>query len=385
MFTKPINEIEYEDVKNFCNVWGEGFHVEYKREVEDYKKHIPKIVSSFANHQGGTLIIGVECDRKKNKVKSIGGIPSKNDLEEQIRNIALTKIYHPIMPTVKIVGMPNSDNVLVVVHVDESVQVPHTIINKTEVYIRSGNINHPYKLADIDLIEYMFKRREDSQIVSKQILDRMEERASYLFRPRVMSPSKPILTISVQPIFPYQPIIPPSVIYKLHYPQNYPPRRVDGGVCYLQDNECFDFNEYGIVSRSTILSVPDESKRQIRFGDLLYHIDYYLEDTRKFYQKCEYLGNIEFKMRLQNINGYIMDDLTYNGRRILTNISHEPKCADSEVVAVQRCLARVLEDRSKRIGLVEELIGKLLWSFDIPTDDQRVRDLLRKRIEDYVK
>ena len=385
MFTKPINEIEYEDVKNFCDVWGEGFHVEYKREVEDYKKHIPKIVSSFANYQGGTLIIGVECDRKKNEVKSIDGIPSKNDIEEQIRNIALTNIYPPIMPAVKIVGMPNSDNVLVVVHVDESVQVPHTIINKTEVYIRSGNISHPHKLADIDRIEYMFKRRTDSQVVATQILDGIEERASYLLNRRKFSTNKQLLTVSIQPTFPYRPIISPSTIYGLHYSQNNPPRRIDGGVCYFRDHECFDFNEYGFVSRSTILSVPDKSKREIRFGDLLYDIDYYLEDTRIFYQKCEYLGNIEFKVRLQNVQGYTLIDLTYNSRRIISDISHEPQCAIPEVVAVERCLTRDLESRKSLIDIVEKLIGKSLWSFDVPTDDQRVRDLLRKRIDGSVK
>lgn len=383
MFTKPINEIEYEDVKNCCDEQGEGFHVEYKRDVKDYKKHIPKIVSSFANYQGGTLIIGVECDRKMNEVKSIDGIPSRNDIEEQVRNIALTKIYPPIMPAVRIVGMPNSDNVLVVVHVDESVQAPHTIINKTHVYIRSGNISHPYKLADIDMIEYMFKRRTDSQVVAKRILDRIEERASYLLKRRY--PPPPFLTVSIQPIFPYRPIISPSTTYRLHTPQTYPPRRVNGGVCYFQDHECFEFNEYGIVSRSTILSVPGESKGQIRFGDLLYDINYFLEDARKFYQNCEYLGNIEFKMQLQNVNRCTMDDLTYNGINIVNYTQYGLQSSDQEVIAGQQCLVRDIEDRVKRIDLVLELIGKILWSFEVPIDDQRVCDLIRKRIDNYVK
>ena len=385
MFTKPIHEIEYEDVKNFCDVWGEGVHVEYKREIEDYRKHIPKIVSSFANEQGGTLIIGVECDRKMNEVKSIDGIPSKNDIEEQIRNIAFTHIYPPIMPAVKIVGMPNSDNVLVVVYVDESVQVPHTIVNKTEVYIRSGNISHPHKRADIDRIEYMFKRREDSQVVAKQFLDRIEERASVLLKRRELSPHKSLLTIRTHPTFPYRPIISPSTIYGLHYPQNNPPKRIDGGVCYFSGHECFEFNEYGFVSRSIILPDPDKSERHIRFGDILYNIDYYLEDARKFYQECEYLGNIEFKMQLQNVLGYTMIDLTYNGIRIITDISHEAKCADSEVVAVERCLARDLEDKEKRIDIVEELICKVLWSFDIPIDAEQTKERVRRCIDQSVK
>ena len=56
MFTKPIDEITFEDVESFCEKWTEAERVEYKQEI----KHIPKIVSSFANTLGGIFIIGVK-------------------------------------------------------------------------------------------------------------------------------------------------------------------------------------------------------------------------------------------------------------------------------------------------------------------------------------
>ena len=58
LFTKPQNEITFADVENFCQEFGEGVRVEYKREI----KHVPKIVSSFANTHGGVFIIGAETD-----------------------------------------------------------------------------------------------------------------------------------------------------------------------------------------------------------------------------------------------------------------------------------------------------------------------------------
>ena len=63
MFTKPIDEITFEDVKSFCNEWAESVRVEYKRDI-NLKRHIPKIVSSFANAYGGLFLIGVEADQK---------------------------------------------------------------------------------------------------------------------------------------------------------------------------------------------------------------------------------------------------------------------------------------------------------------------------------
>ena len=65
LFTKPKDEITFSDVEDFCREWPEGVRVEYKREIA----HIPKIVSSFANTQGGVFIIGAETD-EQNKVKS---------------------------------------------------------------------------------------------------------------------------------------------------------------------------------------------------------------------------------------------------------------------------------------------------------------------------
>lgn len=163
MFTKPINEITFEDIDNFCNEWTEGVRVEYKRDIE-VKKHIPKAVSSFANFLGGILMIGVECDKVKNQVIAINGIPSENGIEEQIIQYANTHIYPAVIPAVKIVDKPNTNNIVVVLQVEESVQAPHTIQNTTKVYIRTGNVSYPYKLAEIDRIEYMFKRRENSQV-----------------------------------------------------------------------------------------------------------------------------------------------------------------------------------------------------------------------------
>ena len=93
MFTKPIDEITFEDVESFCKESGENVRVEYKSDIT-VKRHIPKIVSSFANTYGGIFLIGVEADQTKNEVIfPIQGIPQRNGIEEQIQQSALTGIY----------------------------------------------------------------------------------------------------------------------------------------------------------------------------------------------------------------------------------------------------------------------------------------------------
>lgn len=81
MFTKPIDEITFEDVLSFRQESPKGVRVEYKTVI----KYIPKIVSSFANTHGGIFLIGVDADQTNNRVTSIPGIPQRNGIEEQIQ------------------------------------------------------------------------------------------------------------------------------------------------------------------------------------------------------------------------------------------------------------------------------------------------------------
>lgn len=383
MFTKPINEITFEDIENFCNEWTEGVRVEYKSKV-DVQKHIPKTVSAFANTLGGFFLIGVTCDKVKNEVIAIDGIPSKNGIGEQIIQCAYKKIYPAVIPSVAIIDVPNSNNVVVVVRVDESVQAPHTINNTTKVYIRTEDISHPEdheELAKIDRIEYMFKRRENSQIAVQHILNRIEEHSEHLLH-RGSIPA-PVLTLIVQPIFPYRPIISPSTIYELHEQQHTPPKRVDGGVCYFRDNEFIELNEYGIVYHRTIL--PPSEDKEIRFDKILFHIDEFLRDARTLYKESEYQGNLDFKVGLRQTNKCKLTGRTPDGIDLTRNLSSDLECSfDLDVALAKRCLSHDLENKEGRKEIAEELIWKLLWIFNIAVDKETVRERFSGWIDNYV-
>ena len=212
MFTKLAADITFSDVEDFCQEYDEGVRVEYKRQIQ----HIPKIVSSFANTMGGIFIIGAATDSTNQVIFPIQGIPKKRGIEEQIQQSALTSIYPAVVPEVIICDVPNTDNVVVIVRVDESPQAPHAIQNSTRVYIRTGSITQPYELADIDRIQYMLKRRERSQEITPQIIKRIEERieSSAEINPPDLDRNSPYLdtnlpnlTVIACPVFPYRPII----------------------------------------------------------------------------------------------------------------------------------------------------------------------------------
>ena len=396
MFTKSKDEITFSDVEDFCREFGEGVRVEYKQEV----KHISKIVSSFANTQGGIFIIGVEADKTTNKVTSIPGIPKRGGLEEQIIQSAITGIYPAVLPEVIILDVPtNPNHVVVVVRVEESMQAPHAIQNSTRVYIRTGSVTQPYELAEIDRIEYLLKRREDSQIVVQQILERIEERVSAF-----CDLEQPDLTVIARPVFPYRPIIQLRDIYDFAHSQprivgtiggESRLRQVSGGVLQLwgeRDSYSYwELNQYGIVYRrlsllkrksqreithsacgpSDVISqtqnnnTEQNEKLYLNFAEIVGSIGALLRCAQPFFERCEYLGNIEISAQLQNV---LNEELMYVDNPFFD--TGKNCCYDLTVPAYTLTIVQELSKESRFIAIVDELAEQILWSFNCNPSDR---------------
>ncbi len=391
MFTKSLDEITFEDVDTFCREQPEGVRVEYKSEINT-KRHIPKMVSAFANTFGGIFLIGVESEQTKNEVIfPIQGIPNEPGFEERIQQSSLEGIYPAVIPEIKIVDVPNSNNIVVIVRVDESIQAPHAIQNSQRTYIRTGSITEPYDLADMDRIAYMFKRREDSQENAKQILDRIDERVK-----RFCIQDKPSLTVIAQPVYPYRPVITTSEIYELHERVPFPPRKVAGGVANVKNNDIFfELNEYGIVYHRRVLPEHQQSNARheftavaLNYCDFIRTIRILIFQAMALYEKCEYVGNIEVTAKLHNVLGtqlYAPDDRLLYAQKITEHIPDGPVCSDSEVSASTQCMPRDFNNTDRLIDIVEELVHQLIWAFNIPINETWVIDRVGKHIEQSLK
>ena len=359
MFTKSKDKITFTDVEDFCREFPEGVRVEYKREIND----IPKIASSFANTLGGIFIIGIEADQTDNKVIfPIQGIPKKPGIEEQIQQSALTGIYPAVIPEVIILDVPNSNNVVVLVRVDESVQAPHAIQNSTRIYIRTGSITQPYELADIDRIAYMLKRREDSQGVARQILTRIEKRTESL-----CATNESYMIVVVRPVFPYRPVIPTAKIYEVVTEvlvpkvEPSPVRRVPGGSCFLTGTRnaftYLELNDHGIAYYRGNLLRLEREKEPLTFRYIVERIGSVIKYARSLYKECDYLGNLEVKTELCQVSG---EKLMY-----YEDQPYSRECVDLNVLASTQCLLHDLMEKEKLIKVVGESADQLLWAFDV--------------------
>ena len=253
----------------------------------------------------------------------------------------------------------------------------------------------------MDNIAYMFKRREDSQVVARQILERIKEKARAIEPDHItidnlvhIYDAHPKITIIVQPTFPYRPIIPIPDIYELCRERLSPLRRVEGGVSYVEQryeeeyidaikDDYIELNEYGIIYRKAMLSIYDNyGHERIDCYQFFSHIRDVIKHAVGLYGKCEYLGNIKISIQLQKVLGRILsDDSGQRYREEITyNLNAKTECFDTEVSASIECLARDLENKDKRNVIVEELMCPLLWAFNIPVDNPYVKEKVKKRI-----
>jgi hypothetical protein len=127
---------------------------------------------------GGIWVIGVDADKHTNRaiLPPIGADGA--GLEERVVQAAQNGIYPPITPAVRVFPMPDKPGrALAVVKVDESIEAPHAIENRTRVYVRTESTTDPYELSDIDRIEYMLRRRQQPEQRREELIAGMVGRS----------------------------------------------------------------------------------------------------------------------------------------------------------------------------------------------------------------
>ena len=150
-----IDKIKYGHLSQLVEC-DEGHHVEYKLLLEDGgRAQLAKEITSFANCEGGWLIIGI--DDKTKKIQPI----DKQDYSQRIGKIATRISPMPEFSTRFLASPDNKRTGVLVVYVYEGKNAPY--ICNGSVYVRSGSSKEPIKPADRGNIEYLYERSKEYQ------------------------------------------------------------------------------------------------------------------------------------------------------------------------------------------------------------------------------
>lgn len=400
LYTKPINEISWDDIEEFCQQKiRENAYLDYK---EDFPKYLENTISAMANTFGGVILIGVEADNENRPRLPLKGIPFMRGLSEQVTSIILTNIIPPVFPEIQPCKNEAGDKAIIVVRVPQSHQTPHAISKNTKVYLRTGDINNPEDLATIDDVIWLIDNRNKSVNLRENLYKRAENRYK-AFRKRVIESlsllDKQIQTVKVEtglfnistcPTFPRDVYRNPSLLSNIHEkirikdyflsnkyfpPENNFPESsgtiVQDGVVFLNHHDdanlifYTEINSLGLYFyQQTISRVPKSKINNPRdilgCSEVVTRIDEFLDSADKFYNEIGYRGYINLIVSLLNIQEIGLS------KDWIKDSSYQPFgfCPDNEVKFTSTILAGDLVAEKKK-SLVFESTQKLLWAFGI--------------------
>jgi hypothetical protein len=264
LFLKPIADLTFEDVEEFCKRFRENIRVEYKSTFDDsVKKKLPKVLSSFANSYGGILIVGVVASSGVAQEPFEGTTLPEREPGLTVQNISRDGIYPEIPLTTSVIPSRVKGNAFLVVQVNESPKAPHAIENTTQVYVRTGESANPTTLADLGVLlqrrRDVFGRWEDFYSESVRLAERIG-----------LNPNKPLLELRIGPLYPTEDLITREKVFD-----------------FLSDSilqSSIQFHDRAVRHPSgAILSHTDDTSRYLNIGTLgtIHYLQQLLKTNRQ--------------------------------------------------------------------------------------------------------
>src|SRR6267142_1210346 len=380
IFTKPIEEITYEDVIEFCGQ-RQTIHLDYKREIG---QSLVKTIAAMANTWGGVIIIGV--DEKDSAPKlPVQGMPYEEHLRERVNNLILGNITQPVFPEIQICRSQDNQFAFIVIRVPQSHLTPHAIRGNTQVYVRTDTSNEPEELATLDRIQWLVDRRKKSEEIKLLILRPSDERFNTLCKKNGVVLAQGDMTISMGPLFPFELLRDPrklrqEVLDRIRvtaWGMTFPTlvHRVefqaaqDGTYGFFVNDQthyaCYEeLNQYGFFyHREDIVQTErNEEGKGSHFAflhSLMTHLDVFLEAMAKFYSDLGYWGTLELRIKLTKLENVGFRDLPApRGFYKIDNIVSSS--VDSSLEFQNILPSRELAD--ERAQLVQELLLEIGWA-----------------------
>lgn len=394
LFTKPINDIIYDDVVSFCEQGiNEGVNLDYKK---DFPKDLEKTISAFGNTFGGLIIIGIEDQDSKPKPPFVG-IEYTERLEDRVWNIILDNIYPPLFPEIRICP-PKENKTFVITRVPESNETPHTIYNNTDVYIRTGNRNKPEEKR-----EWLRYRRKKSEQLRELLHDRAQERYRNVCQAKQAESECGEFTLTICPLYPQQPLMGLEQIETTFdgirvedtTGLQFPKRLEDGALQPVQDGmfyffcqEHTKFFSYAELNKFGLLFYKDDSgwiskeenTKSVYASHLIGVLSLAFESAFRLYKFLGYWGLVEFRFSLRKLLGTRFIPLLKNEfsqwmqPKEVKEIYTEDELSWTLILSVNQ-----LEDLSFRNNKLVELGRDIHWSFGWKIGKEKIEGFIEKR------
>jgi len=418
IFSKPITELNIEDIKIFCEKKvREGFSLDYK---ENFPRDLAKTICAFANTSGGVILIGIEEDKEGKPKLPIKGVPFEKGLSERIVNIILSNINPPLFPEIAVIKFKraNNDLAIIVIRIPQSNETPHAIDNKKFVYIRTDNRNKQEEVATIEQVQWLLNKRKKSEELKQflyndanerltdiyESIERIGEREKTIILPNGLNVPKAQGILSSIPLFPNKPLINVQELknlcsgndlrigdyfYELNdfpYFNQEPKTTQQSVISYFLKNRrrelfFYEFNVYGLFFYQQSFGwyfneeeggrKKGENTNSVWFHHILARLDQFLEIIDRFYDKIGIYGLIEIRLKFNDIFNLKMAGTGsfFNSRD--NRISHQRNLEIKRILTKQKL-------KKERIDVLKNIFREICFAFNFNVEDKIIEDYLEK-------
>lgn len=382
-FDKPVHDLTFDDVVAFCRRGvPEGKQLDYKYLLPKNKEKFAKVIASFANALGGTVIIGVNDDKNDKPRPPFTGIAYHEKMRNCIEDIIQTYIDPIVFVDVNICVSKDGKNMFVVVNIPQSNLTPHLVGKLKRAYIRTGQSSRPEVLVHPDRLPWLLDHRKKSENLRHILYDKAESHfANYLTTKNVSPSGLSVGTLSLLPLYPQEPLTDlrrlPQLIHtcapELAENASFTLQPVQDGAALIDGargaKRMTEFNVYGLVmdkwDTTQTVSFNGHPAQALDFEILARQTAAFFKRAERFINQLSFGGPLAFRFKISNTRGLRVLYQKYSATSLEGYVR-----LDETYTAAQLA--------SQTPEILQSILETAAWSVGLRLEEAEVRALARR-------
>lgn len=320
-FDKPIHQLSFEDIVAFCKKQiPEGKQLDYKYLLPKNKEKFAKVIASFANALGGTVIIGINDDKNDKPCPPFNGIAYHEKIRNMIEDIIQAYIDPVVFVDINICVSKDKQRMFVVVDIPQSNLTPHLVGKLKRAYIRTGQSSRPEVIVHPSKLPWLLDHREKSERLRHILYDKAESHFdNYLKTKNIDTAALSVAALSLVPLYPQEPLVPYGQLPRLieacglnikEHPSITLQPVQDGAALIDADrttHRMWEFNDYGLVmakwNAAHTCTFNGHECRAVDFASFARAAAQFMQHAVCFLEKLSFGGPLSFRLKMNNMRG----------------------------------------------------------------------------------
>ncbi|MGB6686836.1 MAG: ATP-binding protein [Terracidiphilus sp.] len=390
MFGKPIQEITFAEIVSFLETGvREGTALDFKL---DFPSALEKTLAAFANTYGGIILIGIDETDLGAAVLPITGVEVRPGLRERVLQKGLEAVHPPLLPEVHVFefksnpSLPEPDRALIVVNLPESMEAPHSVDQRTVVYLRGDNVSTRIeRKATVGEIEWLLNKRQRSLELKQRLVANAIDRAEKI-RPQRRARNRSVqywkdgdITLTLTTGFPRLPLMAPrewlAAVKDSSVRLNSAPRllpigqiqRVSGGVFFDGEYAYSEYQAQGLILHQFdywwdyIQQNTSVQRRQLYPNATAALFTSVFKNGVKVFRQAGFHGALDFSFKASDLSGAFIG----SPARLIVDI---PALVESNVQIARSFTIAELDENW--LDIAKSCQRELYWAFGFDAPDK---------------